>query len=68
LRLLSTHPPPSPAAAFQPIVFESRLVKDVGNNCLMLIDGMDFQITQKGPAMRGNAFASHKYAGKSALW
>ncbi len=31
----------------------------------MLIDGTDFQITQKGPAMRGNAFASHKYVGKS---
>ncbi len=59
-------PPPLPAAAVQQIVFESRLVKDVGNNCLMLIDGTDFQITQKDPATRGNASASHKYAGKSA--
>jgi hypothetical protein len=48
------------------IVFESRLIKDVGNNCLMSIGGTDFQITQKDPATRGNAFASHKYAGKSA--
>ncbi len=34
----------------------------MGNDCLMLIDGTNFRITQKGPA-----FASHKYAGKSAL-
>ena len=34
----------------------------MGNDCLMSIDGTDFRITQKGPA-----FASHKYAGKSAL-
>jgi hypothetical protein len=33
----------------------------------MLINGTDFQITQKGPAMRGNAFVSHKYVGRSAL-
>jgi hypothetical protein len=59
--------PPLPAAAVQQIVFESRLVKDVGNNCLMSIDGTNFQITQKGPATRGNGFASHKYAGKSVL-
>ncbi len=58
-------PPPLPAPAVQQIVFESRLVKDVGNDCLMLINGTDFQITQKGPVMMGNAFASHKYAGKS---
>ncbi len=34
----------------------------MGNDCLMLIDGTDFRITQKGPA-----FASHKYVGKSVL-
>jgi hypothetical protein len=34
----------------------------MGNDCIMLIDGTDFPITQKG-----SAFASHKYAGKSAL-
>jgi hypothetical protein len=61
-------PPPLPATAVQQIIFESHLVKDVGNNCLILINWMDFQITQKGPATRGNAFASHKYAGKSVLW
>jgi hypothetical protein len=33
----------------------------------MTIDGTDFQIPQQGTATRGNAFASHKYAGKSAL-
>jgi hypothetical protein len=33
----------------------------------MTIDGTDFRIPQKGAATKGNAFASHKYAGKSAL-
>ena len=33
----------------------------------MSIDGTDFRIPQTGAAIRGNAFASHKYAGKSAL-
>ncbi len=33
----------------------------------MTIDGTDFQIPQKGIVKKGNAFASHKYAGKSAL-
>jgi hypothetical protein len=60
-------PPPLPAAAVQQIVFESCLVKDVGNDCLMSINGTDFQIMQKGHATKGNTFASHKYAGKSAL-
>jgi hypothetical protein len=40
----------------------------VGNDCTMTIDGTDFRIPQKGIAKKGNAFASHKYAGKSALW
>jgi len=45
------------------IVFESRFgAHDVGNDCLLSIDGTDFPITQKGPA-----FTSQKYAGKSAL-
>jgi hypothetical protein len=48
------------------IVFESRLIKDIGNDCLMSIGGTDFQITQKDPPKRGNAFASHKYTGESA--
>ncbi len=59
-------PPPLPAAAVHQIVFGSRLIKDVGNNCLMSIGGTDFQITQKDPATKGSAFAAHKYAGKSA--
>jgi hypothetical protein len=33
----------------------------------MTIDGTDFRIPQKGVAKKGNAFASHKYAGKSAF-
>jgi hypothetical protein len=37
------------------------------NDCTMTVDGTDFRIPQKGAAMKGNAFASHKYAGKSAL-
>ncbi len=39
----------------------------MGNDCTMTVDGTDFRIPQKGAAMRGNAFASHKYEGKSAL-
>jgi hypothetical protein len=33
----------------------------------MLIDCTNIHILQKGAASRGNAFGSHKYAGKSAL-
>ena len=33
----------------------------------MTIDRADFRIQQKEVAKRGNAFSSHKYAGKSAL-
>ncbi len=33
----------------------------------MTIDGTNFRIHQKGPAARGDAFASHKYADKSAI-
>ena len=50
------------------IVFESRLgAHDVLNNCMMTVDGTDLRIPQKGIATKGNAFASHKYTGKSAL-
>ena len=50
------------------IVFESRLgAQDVGNDCTMTIDRTGFRIPQKGIAKKGNAFASHKYAEKSAL-
>ena len=48
-------------------MFESHLEHDVGNDCLMTIDGTDFRIQQKGAARKGNLFGSHKYAGKSAL-
>ncbi len=33
----------------------------------MTVNGTDFHGPQKGTATKGNAFASHKYAGKSAL-
>ena len=50
------------------IVFESRLgAHNVGNNCTMTIDGTDFRILQKGIAKKGNTFAPHIYAWKSAL-
>ncbi len=50
------------------IIFESRLgAHDMGNDCTMTVDGTDFRISQRGAAVRGNAFASHKYAGKSVL-
>ena len=35
---------------------------------MMTIDGTDFQILQKGIVKKGNAYASHKYTGKSALY
>ena len=61
------HPPPPPLPPSQ-IVFESRLgAHNVLNDCTMTVDGTDFRIPQKGAATKGNAFASHKYAGKSAL-
>ena len=34
---------------------------------MMIVDGIDFLFPQKGLATKGNAFASHKHAGKSAL-
>ena len=33
----------------------------------MTINGIGFQIQQKGVAKKGNAFGSHKYAGKYVL-
>jgi len=57
-----------PVVAISQIDFESRLsAHDVGNDCLMTIDGTDYRILQKGAARKGNAFGSFKYAGKSAL-
>jgi hypothetical protein len=42
-------------------------VHDVLSDCTMTVDGTDFRIPQKGAVTKGNAFGSHKYAGKSAL-
>jgi hypothetical protein len=47
--------------------FEKYKNGNIGNNCLMSINGTDFRIPQTGKATNGNLFASHKYAGKSAL-
>jgi hypothetical protein len=47
--------------------FNSRKKGDVLNDCLMTVDGTDFRVPQKETATKGNAFASHKYVGKSAL-
>ena len=71
LVVVSFRPSPSHPAArsARQIVFESSLdaAHDVGNDCLMSIDGTDFRVKQQGPAVRGNPFGSHKYAGQSAL-
>jgi hypothetical protein len=63
---LTSHPPPPPHRQPQ-INFYSQKMGDVLNNCLMTVDGTDFRVPQKGMATIGNAFASHKYTGKSAL-
>jgi hypothetical protein len=61
-------PPPLPPPTQTQIDFESRLgAHDVLNDCTMTVDGTDFRIPHEGAATKGNAFASHKYAGKSAL-
>jgi hypothetical protein len=49
------------------IDFDKRKEDEIHNDCLMSIDSTDFQIYPKGSAVKGNAYASHKYAGKSAL-
>ena len=62
------HPPRCRPPPQTQIEFESRLgAHDVLNDCTMTVDGTDFRIPQKGAATKGNAFGSHKYAGKSAL-
>ena len=61
-------PPPPPPPPPPQIVFKSRLgAHNVLNDCTMTVDGTDFCIPQKGAATKGNAFTSHKYAGKSTL-
>jgi hypothetical protein len=65
---IRSSPPLLPPPPQTQIEFESRLgVHDVLNDCTMTVDGTDFRIPQKGAATKGNAFGSHKYAGKSAL-
>ena len=60
--------PPLPLPPQTQIVFKSRLgTHNVLNDCTITVDGTDFCIPQKGAATKGNAFASHKFAGKSAL-
>ena len=50
------------------IVFESRLsAHNVGNDCTLTIGRTNFRIPQMGIAKKGNAFAPHKYLGKSTL-
>ncbi len=62
--LTPPHPPPHP----QPqINFDSQKKGDILNDCLMTVNGTDFRVPQKGTATKGNAFVSHKYAGKYAL-
>jgi hypothetical protein len=58
--------PPPPHCLLQ-ILFDNKKRGDILNNCLMTVDGTDFRVPQKGTATKGNAFESHKYAGKSAL-
>jgi hypothetical protein len=58
----------APVVAIPQIDFESKFgAHDVGNDCLMMIDGTNYRILQKGAARKGKAFSSFKYAGKSAL-
>jgi hypothetical protein len=62
----SSHPlpPPLPTTTDQ---FDSRKKGDVLNDCAVTVDGIDFRIPQKREIAKGNAFASLKYNGKSAL-
>jgi hypothetical protein len=64
---IRSSPPPLPLPPQTQINFEDRKINNVGNDCLMTIDGTDFRVPQTGEAKTGNWFASHKYAGKSAL-
>jgi hypothetical protein len=49
------------------INFDSQKKGDILNDCLITVDETDFCVLQKGTETKGNAFTSHKYAGKSAL-
>ncbi len=63
--VISPHTPPP--HRIPQIDFDTRKKGNFLNDCLMTVDGTDFCVPQKGTATKGNAFASHKYAGKSAL-
>jgi len=69
--ILTPNPSPSNASTLiskkPQIDFDSHLDNDIGNDCLISVDGTNFRIPQKGQARKGNPFGSHKYAGKSAL-
>ena len=63
-----THPHiPAASATNTTDQFEDRKINDTGNDCLMFIDGTNFQIPQTGEAKLGNWFASHKYSFKLSL-
>jgi hypothetical protein len=49
------------------INFDRCLKGNMGNNCLITVDGTNFQISQKGLPKKENPFVSHKFAGKSVL-
>ncbi len=59
--------PPSLPPNQTQINFNSQKKGDVFNDCLMAVDGTNLCVPQKRMATKGNAFTSHKYAGKSAL-
>ncbi len=67
LYLFRIRPHPSHTPRFWPpqIDFDSQKKGNVLNNCTA--NGIDFCFPQKGVSAKGNAFASHKYNGKSAL-
>ena len=46
----------------QQIIWDNRFKLDKGNDCLVSVDGTDFQIAQKGPI-----FSSHKFSKTSGL-
>jgi hypothetical protein len=62
--VISHRPPPR---RLPRILFDSHKKGDILKDCLMTVDGTDFHVPQKGMATKRNAFASHKYAGKSTL-
>jgi hypothetical protein len=58
---------PPPPHCHPQILFNNKKRGDILNDCLMTVDGTDFRVPQKGMVTKGNAFASCKYAGQSAL-